>query len=102
MSGTAANALELTVVEALSLGHNYVGCEHLLLGLVAEPDGTAGQVLRGLGAEQRTVRQVVSAASPGTCTCRRPGGRRASPPRWAGAGTGVATAGPAGGESRPA
>jgi len=65
MSGTAANALELTVVEALSLGHNYVGCEHLLLGLVAEPDGTAGQVLRGLGAEQRTVRQVVSAILAG-------------------------------------
>ncbi|MEV1175650.1 Clp protease N-terminal domain-containing protein, partial [Nonomuraea sp. NPDC049784] len=42
-SGTAANALEFAVTEATSLGHNYVGCEHLLLGLVAEPDGTAGQ-----------------------------------------------------------
>ncbi|MGB3437913.1 MAG: Clp protease N-terminal domain-containing protein [Actinophytocola sp.] len=62
---TAANALELTVLEALTLGHNYVGCEHLLLGLVAEPDGTAGQVLRGLGAEARQVRQVVSAALAG-------------------------------------
>ena len=65
MSVTAANALELTVIEALTLGHNYVGCEHLLLGLVAEPDGTAGQVLRGLGAEPRQVRQVVSAALAG-------------------------------------
>jgi len=65
MSGTAANALELTVIEAVSLGHNYVGCEHLLLGLVAEPDGTAGQVLRGLGAEQRSVRQAVSAMLAG-------------------------------------
>lgn len=65
MSVTAANALELTVVEALTLGHNYVGCEHLLLGLVAEPDGTAGQVLRGLGAEARQVRQAVSAALAG-------------------------------------
>jgi ATP-dependent Clp protease ATP-binding subunit ClpC len=65
MSGTAANALELTVVEALTLGHNYVGCEHLLLGLVAEPDGTAGRVLRGLGAEARQVRHVVSAALAG-------------------------------------
>ena len=62
---TAANALELTVVEALTLGHNYVGCEHLLLGLVAEPDGTAGQVLRARGAEPRQVRQVVSAALAG-------------------------------------
>lgn len=65
MSTTAANALELTVVEALTLGHNYVGCEHLLLGLVAEPDGTAGRVLRGLGAEVRQVRQAVSAALAG-------------------------------------
>ena len=65
MSVTAANALELTVVEALTLGHNYVGCEHLLLGLVAEPDGTAGRVLRGLGAEPRQVRQAVSAALAG-------------------------------------
>jgi ATP-dependent Clp protease ATP-binding subunit ClpC len=62
---TAANALELTVVEALTLGHNYVGCEHLLLGLLAEPDGTAGQILRGRGAETRQVRQVVSAALAG-------------------------------------
>ncbi|MGM1065605.1 Clp protease N-terminal domain-containing protein, partial [Saccharothrix sp. Mg75] len=35
----AAAALELSVVEAVTLGHNYVGCEHLLLGLVAEPGG---------------------------------------------------------------
>jgi ATP-dependent Clp protease ATP-binding subunit ClpA len=65
VSRTAANALELTVIEALTLGHNYVGCEHLLLGLVAEPDGTAGQVLRGMGAESRAVRQAVSAALAG-------------------------------------
>jgi ATP-dependent Clp protease ATP-binding subunit ClpA/post-segregation antitoxin (ccd killing protein) len=62
---TAANALELTVVEALTLGHNYVGCEHLLIGLVAEPDGTAGQVLRGMGVEARSARQAVSAALAG-------------------------------------
>lgn len=62
---TAANALELAVVEALALGHNYVGCEHLLLGLVAEPDGAAGAVLRGLGAEPKQVRQAVSAALAG-------------------------------------
>lgn len=42
-SGPAANALELTVTEAVTLGHNYVGCEHLLLGLIAEPAGTGGQ-----------------------------------------------------------
>lgn len=65
MGVTAANALELTVMEALTLGHNYVGCEHLLLGLLAEPDGTAGQLLRGRGAEPRQVRQVVTAALAG-------------------------------------
>jgi ATP-dependent Clp protease ATP-binding subunit ClpA/post-segregation antitoxin (ccd killing protein) len=65
MSTTAANALELAVVEALALGHNYVGCEHLLLGLVSEPDGAAGEVLRGLGAEPKQVRNAVSAALAG-------------------------------------
>ncbi|TDB94418.1 hypothetical protein E1267_42800 [Nonomuraea longispora] len=43
----------------------YVGCEHLLLGLVAEPDGVAGQVLRGLGAEPRLARRAVVAALAG-------------------------------------
>lgn len=64
-SATAANALELTVMEALTLGHNYVGCEHLLLGLVAEPDGAAGQLLRGLGIDPREVRQAVTAMLAG-------------------------------------
>ncbi|QYC43400.1 ATP-dependent Clp protease ATP-binding subunit ClpC1 [Nonomuraea coxensis DSM 45129] len=64
-SSHAANALELAVTEAIALGHNYVGCEHLLLGLVAEPDGTAGQVLRALGAEPRLTRRAVSAALAG-------------------------------------
>ncbi|MEQ4721455.1 Clp protease N-terminal domain-containing protein [Nonomuraea sp. B19D2] len=64
-SGPAANALEFAVTEATSLGHNYVGCEHLLLGLVAEPDGTAGQVLRALGAEPRLTRRAVVAALAG-------------------------------------
>jgi ATP-dependent Clp protease ATP-binding subunit ClpA len=61
----AANALELTVAEAHALGHNYVGCEHMLLGLVAEPDGPAGRVLRSLGAEPRLTRRAVSAALAG-------------------------------------
>ncbi|GAB3445259.1 hypothetical protein GCM10027436_34520 [Actinophytocola sediminis] len=65
LSRTAANALELTVVEALLAGHNYVGCEHLLLGLVAEPDGAAGEVLRGLGVESKQARQAVAAALVG-------------------------------------
>ncbi|MFE9746668.1 Clp protease N-terminal domain-containing protein [Saccharothrix saharensis] len=61
----AAAALELAVTEALTLGHNDVGCEHLLIGLVAEPDGVAGEVLRGLGVEPRATRQTVLAALSG-------------------------------------
>jgi ATP-dependent Clp protease ATP-binding subunit ClpC len=57
--------VELTVTEAIALGHNYVGCEHLLLGLISEPDGTAGQVLRSLGAELRSTRRAVVAALAG-------------------------------------
>jgi len=63
--GDAANALELTVTEALTLGHNYVGCEHLLLGLVAEPDGVGGQALRAAGVDLRTARAAVVAALAG-------------------------------------
>jgi ATP-dependent Clp protease ATP-binding subunit ClpA len=65
LSAPAANAMELAVAEAAGLGHNYVGCEHLLLGLVSEPDGTAGQVLRSLGAEPRLTRRAVTAALAG-------------------------------------
>jgi ATP-dependent Clp protease ATP-binding subunit ClpC len=61
-SAPAASALETTVAEAISLGHNYVGCEHLLLGLVAEPAGVAGRALRAAGAEHKAVRRTVSAA----------------------------------------
>jgi ATP-dependent Clp protease ATP-binding subunit ClpC len=58
-------ALRLTVTEATSLGHNYVGSEHLLLGLIAEPDGLAGQMLRAAGADLRLARRAVVAAIAG-------------------------------------
>jgi ATP-dependent Clp protease ATP-binding subunit ClpA len=61
----AANALELAVTEATALGHNYVGCEHLLLGLISEPDGAAGHLLRARGAELRLTRRAVTAALAG-------------------------------------
>jgi ATP-dependent Clp protease ATP-binding subunit ClpA len=64
-SGAAANALELTVTEAIALGHNYVGCEHLLLGLISEPDGTAGHCLRELAMDLRSTRRAVMAALSG-------------------------------------
>ena len=47
------------MTEAIGLGHNYIGCEHLLLGLAAESDGTAGEVLRSLGADYRPGRRAV-------------------------------------------
>lgn len=62
LTGPAANALELAVVEAITLGHNYVGLAHVLLGLIAEPAGHGGEVLRALGADPRSTRAAVVAA----------------------------------------
>jgi ATP-dependent Clp protease ATP-binding subunit ClpA len=62
---SAQEALRLAATESTSLGHNYVGCEHLLLGLVAEPDGTAGQLLRSMGVDLRLTRRAVAAALAG-------------------------------------
>ncbi|MEU5400074.1 Clp protease N-terminal domain-containing protein [Streptomyces sp. NPDC005963] len=73
--GPAANALELAVTEATSLGHNYVGCEHLLLGLAGEPEGVAGQVLRALGADPKLVRRAVTAALAGYVHLRAESGQ---------------------------
>ena len=70
----AANALELTVVEATALGHNYVGCEHLLIGLAAEPDGAATAALRSVGLEVRAIRGAVTAALAGYGHMRAQGG----------------------------
>jgi ATP-dependent Clp protease ATP-binding subunit ClpA len=52
-------AFELTAKEALRLGHNYVGSEHLLLGLLATEEGVASKVLRRMGIELHTTRQAV-------------------------------------------
>ena len=52
--------LELSLREALQLGHNYIGTEHLLLGLVREGDGVAARVLAGRGADLATARQEVA------------------------------------------
>ena len=58
----AKKALEVTLTEAQCLGHNYVGCEHLLLGLLSTEEGLASQVLRRMGLELRTTRQAVVTA----------------------------------------
>jgi len=52
----AKKVLELAVQEAQDMGHNYVGTEHLLLGLIREEEGVAAKVLEGLGASLELVR----------------------------------------------
>ena len=66
----AKKALELSAEEARSLGHNYIGTEHLLLGLIREGEGVASQVLMNLGLDLNKVRNEVmgllGSALPGT------------------------------------
>jgi ATP-dependent Clp protease ATP-binding subunit ClpA len=58
-------AVELAAIESSGLGNSYIGTEHLLLGLISEPDGLAGNVLRSLGADLRVTRRMVAAALAG-------------------------------------
>jgi len=55
----AKKVLELAVTEARNLGHNYIGTEHLLLGLIREGEGVAAQILANLGADLEKVREEV-------------------------------------------
>jgi ATP-dependent Clp protease ATP-binding subunit ClpC len=65
----AKKALELAAEEARSLGHNYIGTEHLLLGLIREGEGIASQVLLNLGLDLNSVRsevmELLGSALPG-------------------------------------
>jgi ATP-dependent Clp protease ATP-binding subunit ClpC len=71
--------LELSLREALNLGHEFIGTEHILLGLVRENDGVAARILRDFDADPEKIREEVIRMLPG------PGG----PPRRAvGASTG--------------
>jgi ATP-dependent Clp protease ATP-binding subunit ClpA len=56
----AKKVLELSLREALQFGHNYIGTEHILLGLINEGEGVAAQVLVQLGAELDRTRQKVT------------------------------------------
>src|SRR5579859_2510545 len=62
----AKKVLELSLREAVQLGHNYIGTEHILLGLIREGDGVAAQVLVQLGCELNRVRQQVIVLLHGT------------------------------------
>jgi ATP-dependent Clp protease ATP-binding subunit ClpC len=55
----AKQVLRLSLTEALRFGHNYIGTEHLLLALIQERDGVAGQVLAAAGADLGRARAEV-------------------------------------------
>ena len=65
----AKKVLELSLREALQLGHNYIGTEHILLGLIREGEGVAAQVLVKLGADLSRVRQQVIQLLSGYSGC---------------------------------
>ncbi|MDR1775873.1 MAG: ATP-dependent Clp protease ATP-binding subunit [Actinomycetes bacterium] len=76
----AKHVIELSMREAMRFGHEYVGPEHLLLGILDEPDGTAARVLVNLGGDldhiRATIVQVLSTAHAGADA--GPGGRSMS------------------------
>ena len=75
----AKKVLELALREALSLGHNYIGTEHILLGLVRENEGVAARILLDFDADSEKIRNEVIRMLSG------PTGRRSGPGAVAGA-----------------
>ena len=73
----AKKVLELSLREALQLGHNYIGPEHILLGLIREGEGVAAQVLVKLGADLSRVRQQVIQLLSGYSGSGAPSGEKA-------------------------
>src|SRR5258707_1247053 len=74
----AKKVLELSLREALQLGHNYIGTEHILLGLIREGEGVAAQVLVKLGADLSRVRQQVIQLLSGYAGSKESGGAPAA------------------------
>jgi ATP-dependent Clp protease ATP-binding subunit ClpC len=87
----AKKVLELSLREALQLGHNYIGTEHILLGLIREGEGVAAQVLVKLGADLSRVRQQVIQLLSGYSG--------STPPEGSSSGAGKAATGGGSGES---
>jgi ATP-dependent Clp protease ATP-binding subunit ClpC len=85
----AKKVLELALREALSLGHNYIGTEHILLGLVRENEGVAARILLDFDADSEKIRNEVIRMLSG------PGGRRQG-----GSAAGAGAAGGATGEGK--
>jgi ATP-dependent Clp protease ATP-binding subunit ClpC len=78
----AKKVLELALREALSLGHNYIGTEHILLGLVRENEGVAARILLDFDADSEKIRNEVIRMLSG------PGGRRQGQGQSSGSGEG--------------
>jgi ATP-dependent Clp protease ATP-binding subunit ClpC len=73
----AKKVLELSLRESTQLGHEYIGTEHILLGLLREGEGVAAQVLVKMGTDLNRVRQQVIEVLHGRSGERPPSGRRA-------------------------
>jgi ATP-dependent Clp protease ATP-binding subunit ClpA len=84
----AKKVLELSLRESQQLGHNYIGTEHILLGLIREGDGVAAQVLVRLGADRNRVRQQVIQLLHGR-TAEEPGPGAEIRPEMAGQRAGI-------------
>ncbi len=89
----AKKVLELALREALSLGHNYIGTEHILLGLVRENEGVAARILLDFDADSEKIRNEVIRMLSG------PGGRRGGA-QGSGSGSGAAAGAGAQGEGK--
>jgi ATP-dependent Clp protease ATP-binding subunit ClpC len=76
----AKKVLELALREALSLRHNYIGTEHILLGLARESEGVAARILLELGADADATREAVGRALGGPLLPAPPGRERGR--RW--------------------
>ena len=97
----AKKVLELSLREALQLGHNYIGTEHILLGLIREGEGVAAQVLVKLGADLSRVRQqVIQLLSGYQGPSGSSGGRGEQTPASAGVGPGSKEGDEKGGNSQ--
>ncbi|WP_042414045.1 Clp protease N-terminal domain-containing protein [Streptacidiphilus anmyonensis] len=72
----ARSAIGAALEAALELGHNYIGCEHLLLGLLAEEESGAGRILHAAGLDATAVRRAIATAMAGFAQARQ----NATPP----------------------
>ncbi|MDZ4817874.1 MAG: ATP-dependent Clp protease ATP-binding subunit [Planctomycetota bacterium] len=97
----AKKVIEYSMDEARNLGHNYVGTEHILLGLLREQEGVAAQVLMNLGLKLEDVREeVLSLLGHGLESGEGGGGERGGMERGTGTGEGAAAGGKSSSKSK--